>query len=53
MRLFINEGDTPCVMYGPGDVKVAHSADENVPLAEVEECARVLAAWVVRELGAD
>jgi acetylornithine deacetylase len=51
MRLFINEGGTPCVMYGPGDVKVAHSADEHVPLAEVEECARVLAAWVVRELG--
>ena len=51
MRLFINEGGTPCVMYGPGDVKVAHSADEHVPLAQVEECARVLAAWVVRELG--
>ena len=51
MRLFINEGGTPCVMYGPGDVRVAHSADEHVPLAEVEECARVLAAWVVRELG--
>ena len=51
MRLFINVGGTPCVMYGPGDVKVAHSADEHVPLAEVEECARVLAAWVVRELG--
>ncbi len=51
MRLFIDVGGTPCVMYGPGDVKVAHSADEHVPLAEVEECARVLAAWVVRELG--
>ena len=38
-------------MYGPGDVKVAHSADENVPLADVEACARVLAAWVVHELG--
>lgn len=51
MRLFINEGNTPCVMYGPGDVRVAHSADEHVPIAEVEECARVLAAWVARELG--
>jgi acetylornithine deacetylase len=51
MRLFINEGDTPCVIYGPGDVRIAHSADEHVPLAEVEECAQVLAAWVVRELG--
>jgi len=50
MRLFINEGDTPCVIFGPGDVKVAHSADEHVPLDEVEACARVLAAWVAREL---
>jgi acetylornithine deacetylase len=50
MRLFINEGDTPCVMFGPGDVRVAHSADEHVSLDEVETCARVLAAWVVREL---
>jgi acetylornithine deacetylase len=51
MRLFIHEGGTPCVMYGPGDVKVAHSADEHVRIDEVEECARVLAGWVVRELG--
>jgi acetylornithine deacetylase len=51
MRLFIHEGDTPCVMYGPGDVKVAHSANEHVRIDDVEECARVLAAWVVRELG--
>jgi acetylornithine deacetylase len=50
MRLFINEGATPCVIFGPGDVKVAHSADEHVPLDEVEACARVFAAWVVREL---
>jgi acetylornithine deacetylase/succinyl-diaminopimelate desuccinylase-like protein len=34
-------------------VKVAHSADEHVPLAEVEACARVLAAWIVEELAAD
>jgi acetylornithine deacetylase len=52
MRLFIDEGDTPCVIYGPGDVKVAHSADEHVPLDEVETCAKVLAAWVVEELNA-
>jgi acetylornithine deacetylase len=52
MRLFIGEGRTPCVIYGPGDVRVAHSANESVPLDEVETCARVLAAWVVQELGA-
>ena len=47
MQLFVNEGETPCVIFGPGDVRVAHSADEHVPLDEVEACARVLAAWVV------
>jgi len=51
MRLLVNEGSTPTVIFGPGDVRYAHSADEHVPLAEVVECARVLAAWVVGELG--
>ena len=50
MRLFVGAG-TPCVIFGPGDVRFAHSADEQVPLDEVETCARVLAAWVSRELG--
>ncbi|MGZ8528169.1 MAG: ArgE/DapE family deacylase [Candidatus Limnocylindrales bacterium] len=52
MRLLVNQGATPTVIFGPGDVRVAHSADERVPLAEVEACARVLAAWIVDELGA-
>ena len=52
MRLFVNVADTPCVIFGPGDVRVAHSADEHVSLTEVEDCARVLAAWVIREIGA-
>jgi acetylornithine deacetylase len=51
MRLFVSVADTPCVIFGPGDVRVAHSADERVSLAEVEDCARVLAAWVIREIG--
>ena len=51
MRLFIVAGETPCIVFGPGDVRLAHAADESVPLAEVEACARVLAAWVVAELG--
>jgi acetylornithine deacetylase len=50
MRLLINAGGTPCVLFGPGDVRVAHAADEYVALAEVEACARTLAAWIVREL---
>jgi len=50
MRLLVHQGGTPTVIFGPGDVRVAHSADEHVPIAEVEACARVLAAWVVDEL---
>jgi acetylornithine deacetylase len=52
MRLFVNIGQTPCVVFGPGDVRLAHAADERVPLAEVEACARVLAAWVAETMGA-
>jgi acetylornithine deacetylase len=50
MRLFVNVGNTPCVIFGPGNVNVAHSADEHVPVDQVEDCANVLAAWVRGEL---
>jgi len=50
MRLLVNEGGTPTVMFGPGEVTAAHSADEWVPIDEVVGCARTLAAWLVREL---
>jgi acetylornithine deacetylase len=49
MQMLVNVGGTPCIIFGPGDVRVAHSADEHVPLDEVETCARVLAEWVRRE----
>jgi acetylornithine deacetylase len=47
MRLLVNQGGIPTVMYGPGDVRVAHAADEHVPLGEVATCAEVLARWIV------
>jgi acetylornithine deacetylase len=50
MRLLVNEGRTPTVIFGPGDVAFAHAADEFVPIDEVIDCAHVLGAWVVREL---
>ena len=50
MRLLVHEGGTPTVIFGPGDVALAHAADEHVPLDEVVTCAQVLAAWVVRAL---
>ena len=53
MQMFVNHGGTPCVIFGPGDVRVAHSADEHVPLDEVETCAHVLAEWVRSEIGSE
>jgi acetylornithine deacetylase len=50
MRLLIDHGATPTVIFGPGDKRLAHSANEWVSTTEVIECARVLAAWLVREL---
>lgn len=52
MRLLVNEGQTPTVIFGPGHVTKAHSADESVAVDDVVACARVLAAWVVKTLTA-
>jgi hypothetical protein len=46
----LGASDDMYVIFGPGDKRVAHSADEWVSLDEVVACARTLAAWVVREL---
>ena len=50
MRLLVDHGDTPTVIFGPGDKRLAHSSNEWVSTTEVVDCARVLAAWLVREL---
>jgi acetylornithine deacetylase len=50
MRLLVNQGATPTVIFGPGDPRFAHSADEHVPLDQVVRCARVLAVWLDRQL---
>lgn len=51
MRLLINQGHTPTVMYGPGDVRVAHSADEHVSLDDVATVAEVISEWLAADDG--
>jgi acetylornithine deacetylase len=53
MRLLINQGKTPTVLFGPGDVRVAHSPNEYVAIDEVVTCAQVLAVWLLRTLGGE
>jgi acetylornithine deacetylase len=47
MRHFIDTGGMPCVMYGAGDVRVAHHADEFVPIDELLLVAKSLAVTMV------
>ena len=53
MRLLVNEGRTPTVLFGPGDVRNAHRPDEYVPLADLEAAARALALTALRFCGYD
>ncbi|MFF3460847.1 ArgE/DapE family deacylase [Streptomyces sp. NPDC002619] len=50
LRLYAGEG-IPTLQYGPGDVRVAHSAREQVSVREVAEVARTLVLTVLRTAG--
>ena len=52
MRLLVNVGRIPTVLFGPGDVRVAHMPDEHVAVAELEAAARALIVTAVRFCGA-
>lgn len=51
MRLLVNEGGTPTVLFGPGDVRKAHQPDEFVPVDELIITARTLALTALRFCG--
>ena len=51
MRHFIDTAKMPCVMYGAGDVRVAHHADEFVPVEELLTVAKTLAVAIVEWCG--
>jgi acetylornithine deacetylase len=36
------------VVFGPGDMKTAHSVEENVPVEELERCVEILSALTAR-----
>jgi len=51
MRLLVNEGRTPTVLFGPGDVRNAHRPDEYAPVAELVTAVRTLALTALRFCG--
>jgi acetylornithine deacetylase len=44
----LNEAGIPTVCFGPGDIALAHAAEEFVPIDDIERATRILAR-VVRE----
>jgi len=48
MRLLVNVGGIPTIMFGPGDVRKAHQPDEHVPLADLKTCAQTLVLTILR-----
>jgi acetylornithine deacetylase len=51
MRLFQQIGGMPCVMYGAGDVRVAHQADEHLDVRDLLTAARTIATLLVEWCG--
>jgi acetylornithine deacetylase len=53
MRLLVNAGGVPTVLFGPGDVRMAHMPDEYVPVAELRAAAECLVVAALRFCGVD
>lgn len=51
LRLFTNYANIPTVLYGPGDVRKAHSANEYVEIEHVLIVVEVIANLIVRWCG--
>ena len=53
LRLFTNHGNTPAVLYGPGNIFDAHTVNEHVDLEEVIAATKALAYIVTEWCGGD
>lgn len=51
MTHFVRIAGTPTILFGPGDMALAHGADERVPVDQVHAATRVLAGTLVAWCG--
>jgi acetylornithine deacetylase len=49
---YLSRGGYECVLYGAGDIAVAHKPDEFVPISEMETCVQIIDAAVQHFCGA-
>lgn len=50
LRLLVNPGNVPALLFGPGDVRIAHMPDERVRIADVIQAARAYILVALRYL---
>jgi acetylornithine deacetylase len=46
MRHFVNTGGMPCVMFGAGDVRLAHAANESILLHDLFTAVKTIAVFL-------
>jgi acetylornithine deacetylase len=51
MRHFVNTGGVPCVMFGAGDVRLAHAPDESIPLDDLLTAITTTAVFIANWCG--
>lgn len=53
LRLLVNLGNVPALLFGPGNVLIAHMPDEHVHATEVVQAARAYILAALRYLGTE
>jgi acetylornithine deacetylase len=53
LRHLVLEGGVPTVLFGPGDIRMAHADNESVAIEELEVAARVLTIMSLRFCGCE
>ena len=53
LRLLVNMGRIPALLFGPGDVRVAHMPDERVQISEIVQAAQAYILAAIRYLGSE
>jgi acetylornithine deacetylase/succinyl-diaminopimelate desuccinylase-like protein len=46
----VHEAETPALLYGPGDIRQAHSTDEWIAVEQIAQAARIVTAAAARYL---
>lgn len=53
MRIFNIYGNIPTVLYGPGDVTIAHTTNEYIEINDILDCAKVIALTIINWCGGE